>query len=173
MTQQNTNVLVTKFTKKWTEHLYNFLMAGVHIFCFLNVFVNQTRYRLILFYVLQFIEDFGFLCLWYIQLLTEPVHYQSWIYHLGAAIYVNAFAIGICAMVAFYLILHPNMTEPLRRGVSPLKKSTPSFFELFKIKLNPTRNPHMCTEENPPNSECCSDSESSSDVDIIGVMGIK
>lgn len=85
------------------ERLFVAVMGIVYVFCFINIQEGTTRFRVMLYYLVFFVENSLLVTLWY---LTRS---QVGILEIGSTVITyGGFVVGILSMLAYYKFFHPN-----------------------------------------------------------------
>uniref|UniRef100_A0A2C9LVW8 XK-related protein n=1 Tax=Biomphalaria glabrata TaxID=6526 RepID=A0A2C9LVW8_BIOGL len=100
----------TSFYKKnLQEKLFNLICSFVMIFCFLNMREGHTRYRVIIFYLLVYIENAFMLAFWF--RFTKDL--GAWFHIWGFIVVLVLFALHVSFQVVYYTLFHPTQNIPL------------------------------------------------------------
>ncbi|KAH9492510.1 XK- protein 6 [Bulinus truncatus] len=92
------------YKNKCLEKVFNIICGYVMVFCFLNLREGQTRFRVILFYFILYVENFFMLALWF--RFTQDL--GAW-FHLGGFITVMLlFILHIVFQLVYYRFFHPT-----------------------------------------------------------------
>ncbi|XP_066274599.1 XK-related protein 6-like [Branchiostoma lanceolatum] len=97
----------TKFyggEKRAEEVGFDFIIAFLYIFCWLNMKESRSRYRALFYYLLVYAENVTFVGLWYWK-ITEVGSFYS---ELVLFWVMFGFLGGISFMVMYYLLCHPK-----------------------------------------------------------------
>ncbi|XP_061571529.1 XK-related protein 6 [Cololabis saira] len=89
---------------KWEEVLFNMVVGIVYIFCWFNVKEGQTRYRMVVYYIVVLAENTILTGLWYAY--RDPVLTDSYAVPALCGVYLT-FAGGVLVMLLYYGFLHP------------------------------------------------------------------
>jgi len=85
------------------ESLFTVVMGFVYVFCFINVKEGTTRNRVMIYYLIFFIENSLLVAMWY------PTRTHMGTMEIGAIIFTwGGFLIGIGSMLAYYKFFHPR-----------------------------------------------------------------
>uniref|UniRef100_A0A2C9L4Q6 XK-related protein n=1 Tax=Biomphalaria glabrata TaxID=6526 RepID=A0A2C9L4Q6_BIOGL len=92
------------YKNKCLEKVFNIICGYVMVFCFLNLREGQTRFRVILFYFIVYVENFFMLALWF--RFTQDL--GAW-FHLGGFITVMLlFLVHVVFQLVYYRFFHPT-----------------------------------------------------------------
>uniref|UniRef100_A0AAV2KFN1 XK-related protein n=1 Tax=Knipowitschia caucasica TaxID=637954 RepID=A0AAV2KFN1_KNICA len=89
---------------KWEEVLFNMVVGVVYVFCWFNVQEGQTRYRMVVYYIVVLLENTLLSCLWYAY--RDPVTTDAYASLALCGVFL-CFASGVACMVLYYSVLHP------------------------------------------------------------------
>lgn len=114
----------TKFYQnRCEEKCFNFVCGYVLVFCFLNVRDGRTRYRMLLFYIVFYLENWGMVGFWFY--FTEDK--SSWFY------LPTFFGITLSIFPhLFFLLTYYACFHPLGRGKIPCFVVEPSDYGCFE-----------------------------------------
>ncbi|XP_033100721.1 XK-related protein 6-like [Anneissia japonica] len=99
LVHQKTDFCPTRFE----EILFDIVIGIIYMFSYFNMKEGQTRYRMLSFYIIMFIENSVMFALWY--------YYggRKLMYGLPALVFVwGGFFFGIIVMLFYYRCLHPS-----------------------------------------------------------------
>ncbi|CAL1544753.1 unnamed protein product [Lymnaea stagnalis] len=86
------------------EKVFNIICGYVMVFCFLNLREGQTRFRVILFYFILYVENFFMLALWF--RFTQDL--GAWFHLWGFIVVLILFVLHIVFQLVYYWFFHPT-----------------------------------------------------------------
>ncbi|XP_059151772.1 XK-related protein 6-like [Physella acuta] len=86
------------------EKVFNIICGYVMVFCFLNLREGQTRFRVILFYFIVYVENFLMLALWF--KFTKDV--GGWLHQWGLIVVLILFVFHVVFQLLYYWFFHPT-----------------------------------------------------------------
>ena len=85
------------------ERLFAIVMGIVYVFCFINIKEGTTRFRIMIYYLIFFVENSLLVAVWY------PTRSQVGILEIGSIVFTwGGFLVGILSMLAYYKFFHPK-----------------------------------------------------------------
>lgn len=90
------------------EWFYDFVMAGVTVFCFMNLQPGRSRGRMTFYYSIMFIENSVMAVVWCLS--TDPDD-RSWDTYLLLTLVWGSFVFGLIWLALYYQYGHPNKQD--------------------------------------------------------------
>ena len=90
------------------EWCFDFVMAGLTIFCFINLLQGRTFRNMTIYYIIMFIENTMMVTLWFTSLHADD---QVWHTHMLLAFVFSSFLFGLIWLVIYYQYGHPNKQD--------------------------------------------------------------
>ena len=92
------------------RHMFTFVSALIHTFCFLNLKDGQSRWRMLIYYVLVLIENSLMILLWFIYKLSDAPH---WLVPLGFSVVFGGILFGVIFLMLYYGFCHASGPVPI------------------------------------------------------------
>ncbi|XP_064483579.1 XK-related protein 6-like isoform X1 [Ornithodoros turicata] len=96
---------VGQFQQRKDRYLFKAALAGIYIFCMVDMSPGSRRCRYAIFYCVTFLENALLLGLWFLFTQVKP-----WYTTLALVGSFCSFCVGIIFMMVYYVWMHPSMS---------------------------------------------------------------
>jgi hypothetical protein len=109
--------------KEWA---YDFVMAFLAIFCFINLKDGKSRWRMVTYYIVMFWENTLMVTFWWVSVDTEEREVETCVL---SSLVLGLFLFGVIWLLIYYQYGHPNTQD---HGLNAVEKFTHHVFFVLK-----------------------------------------